>query len=422
MRNQMRSNFEIPQMKGLQSGAFLDPVGAISPSGPAPISKLLSPADLRAHCLVNKDLRNHIEPFLYANIRWAWLEGPPPPVTLLLRTLLRRPQLATYITNVHLDGHTFYRQKLRVPYGDLWIQELCHGTMDAWVALLLAQLSSVRCLYLGPNFTQQSTIIGMVLRSAICEPGYKLPDFQHLRDVTFHLHVGDYLKRDRTAENTAGALSFFYLSSVQRMSVSIENPVTWPAAHLPISSTLVSLDSTSIREAYLGEILSVTPNLETLRWAWYFDSGVEDQYTTPIVHLDQISTALSHVRDTLTDLIISADCALGGNDQFLPAIKTEGSLHALANSNMPKLKRLEIPFPFPVGFAQDTTKRLQDVVPRNFNDDVTDHQGLLETWLEDRRWIDSDLDGWHPEMRRQLRDLGVRAGVEIGIVELPGYG
>jgi hypothetical protein len=40
---------------------------------------------------------------------------------------------------------------------------LRQGTMDAFVALLLAQLSNVRCLYLARQFTRQTALVDMVL-------------------------------------------------------------------------------------------------------------------------------------------------------------------------------------------------------------------------------------------------------------------
>ncbi|PYI01921.1 hypothetical protein BO78DRAFT_378087 [Aspergillus sclerotiicarbonarius CBS 121057] len=443
------------------------------------VFQLLSPADLRVFGRVNKAFRNYVEPLLYSKIQWTWLKAEsPPPITLLVRKILCRPQLATYITNIHFESDTFCRwsfkvvpkipftselnepiafiRKTGVSYTDLWIQELCQGITDAWLALLLAQLPRLKCLYLSPNFTQQSKLIGMVLRSAIEPAYYGLPDFRHLRDVSFHLRVGDRSRKKRNDKNTTDVLPFFYLPSIQHLSASIENPVifTWPAAHLPVPN-LTSLDLNFVREAHLGQLLSVTQNLKTLRWAWYFDISVEDQFTTPIVDLDQIDTALSHVRDTLTDLTILAECGTG-LDPFLPSIKTEGSLKSLVNFN--KLKRLQIPLPFLVGFAQDTTKRLQDVIPRNIeflvitdnlkqqNQDVADRTGwplwewedhviidLIRLWLEDWRactphlrgitlrleWTDWELDEWLPETTvQQLRDLGAQAGVEIEIIDL----
>lgn len=452
--------------------------------------KLLSSAELGVLCLVNRHLRALAEPFLYSEIQWTWLETDPHPlpITQLLRTILCRPELAAYITSVHLNGRndkrrgyqstnrttptipvfgteldesiTFIRGT-RVPYSDQWIQELRSGTMDAVVALLLAQLPNLRCLHLENDFTQRSALLGMVLRSSICEPvDYRLPSFQHLRDVSFfRLHYGGHggdQEKYKSFKNTADILPFFYLPSVQCMSVLLENPLafSWPAAHLPTPSTLTLLDLTSVREAYLAELLSVTQNLKTLRWSWYYDFGLDDKFNTPIIDLGQIAAAIAHVRDTLTDLTISADCDIGGNDQHLPGLKTVGSLHAIVNCDM--LQRLQVPWPFLVGFAQNTTKRLQDVIPRNIeylsitddlrlqNDDSVVREwppwewedsvivSLLQSWLDDWEnctpylrgislvfsFIFDELDEWCPSMRHRLRALGAQAGVQVELIDL----
>jgi hypothetical protein len=175
------------------------------------------------------------------------------------------------------------------------------------------------------------------------------------------------------------------------------------------------------------------------------------------IDLDQIAAAIAHVRDTLTDLTISANCAIGGNDQLLPGLKTESSLHAMVNYDM--LRRLQVPWPFLVGFAQNTTKRLQDVIPRNIeylsitndlrlqNDDNMVPEwppwewegsatvGLFQSWLDDwkkctphlrrislvLRWILDDFDEWCPGMRRRLRALGAQAGVQVELIDLTDY-
>jgi hypothetical protein len=175
------------------------------------VFRLLSPAELRELCLVNKSFRTIAELFLYSKVEWTWKDPEhPPPIAQLLRTILCRPQLGAYIKNIHFDHdklsqHLFRRQLAnisvsgaemdgliafirgtKVPYINIWIQGLSQGETDAFVALLLAQLSNLRCLYLGPTFIERSVIIGMFLRSALDAPmEYRLPDFRHLQDVSF---------------------------------------------------------------------------------------------------------------------------------------------------------------------------------------------------------------------------------------------
>lgn len=216
------------------------------------VFKFLSTTELDRLSLVNRFSRTIVEPFLYSKVHWTCREPlSPPPITQLLRTLLCRPQLAAYITNVHLDAMiskhrpiwfempstptstavldsaiAFIRET-GVPYSDLWIQEMRKVTMDAFVALLLAQLPNLKYLYLSPVFARQTALIGMVLRSTICEPTkYKLPSFEHLQDVSLLLNIPRNHAPDKKIKNIA-ALSLFYLPNLQHMSASIENPTTF---------------------------------------------------------------------------------------------------------------------------------------------------------------------------------------------------
>jgi hypothetical protein len=69
----------------------------------------VSLAEHRALCLVNKACRTVAEPFLYSKVQWTLHNDYPdhsPPFRQLLRTLLSKPHLATYIKTLHLDGNT----------------------------------------------------------------------------------------------------------------------------------------------------------------------------------------------------------------------------------------------------------------------------------------------------------------------------
>ncbi|KAL3470728.1 hypothetical protein BJX99DRAFT_263916 [Aspergillus californicus] len=237
------------------------------------------------------------------------------------------------------------------------------------------------------------------------------------------------------------------------MSASIQNPNewAWPVAQLPVPLKLTSLDLAIIREGCLGKVLAVTPNLDTLRWDWYFDWGVHDRFITQTIDLDKIAIELSHVRGTLTDLTINATMGIAG-DPVRPALKTEGSLHALVNFHL--IKRLQVPWAFLVGFAQDRSKRLRDVIPENIeyltitddlawqNDDRMEEDwpewewedyvilDLLEAWLEGWKtytphlcgitvslsWIDTDIEQWSSRIRDRL--TGARAGVSLELIAL----
>ncbi|EAU35555.1 predicted protein [Aspergillus terreus NIH2624] len=233
------------------------------------VLKMLSVTEHRTLCLVNQDIRAIAEPFLYSKIQWTWQKDrpdSPPPITQLLRTLLSRPQLAGYITNVRLDGYTYRIDRTGFRWTIPQIP-IPNDELDKPIA-----------------FIQR-----MGLPYTICED-YGLPNFGRLQDVSFLVPQGRDEAWDRKIKNTADVLPFFYLPNVQRMSASIQNPdeFRWSISRLPDPAKLVSLHLTHVREGYLRELLAVTKKLRTLRWEWYFDYGVEDQFTTPIIDLPRL--------------------------------------------------------------------------------------------------------------------------------------
>ncbi|KAL4776586.1 hypothetical protein BDW60DRAFT_224225 [Aspergillus nidulans var. acristatus] len=314
----------------------------------------------------------------------------PLPITQLLRTLLSKPQLAAHVRSLHLDGFPwavhgtrFKLPQIHIPENQLdeaIARELCDCSVDALVALLLAQLSSLQYLYLGHAFTQQS----------ICEPDtYKLGNFQYLEQLSFLHHESRDKACSRKVKNTAAILPFFYL-----------------------------------------------PNLQQ----WYYDSGVDNDFVTQTMDLDQIAAVLPNVQGTLTDLIITADCQPGVNNQFFPGLEV--------------IKTLQIPLAFLVGFAQDETKQLQGVIPRNIvfltitddlalqNCDYLEEEwplweledyailGLLESWLREwiqwtphlsritllLSWIDTETNQWSPRAREQLGDLSSQVDIPVEVI------
>jgi hypothetical protein len=82
-----------------------------------------------------------------------------------------------------------------------------------------------------------------------------------------------------------------------------------------------------------------------------------------LVDLDEVATALSHVRNTLKDLTISARCGTGWQHPNFPVLDMKGSLTALID--FCQLEKLQIPLLFLASFTPDTKIRLKDVVPRH---------------------------------------------------------
>lgn len=115
-----------------------------------------------------------------------------------------------------------------------WENDLSNGSGDAWVALILPMLSSLRQLHL--NYSTHVPHLERIMQRAIfCErPPCSEPAFQYLREVSLHYrHDFDLLHaRDNTpiAPNSPGSailLSFFRLPSVRKV---IANSVVDPSS------------------------------------------------------------------------------------------------------------------------------------------------------------------------------------------------
>jgi hypothetical protein len=385
-----------------------------------------------------------------------------------LRTILHRPDLAAHVRTLGLHGDDFviygpFGDNLpkfpidaldlnqaveaitttRVPYARRWVDELRNGNMDAFVALLLSRLHGLRRLVIGPNFAKQTEFLGMLLYSALwLRVDHGFPTFQHLRDVKYDLDV-DFM-RENGGRNTASVLPFFYLPEVQRLWISLDNPVTfyWPTHTAPNLSTITSLTLETIREEHLSQLLSVTPRLKTLCWQFYYCEDHQHASCTSLIDLDKIGTALVHVRNTLKELAISAIHDIGTGYEF-PNLEIKGSLEALVD--FAQLERLEITLQFLVAsFTPATGIDLKDVVPRNIHsliitDDLqgdcdqnewkdADLYNIIALWLQDPRVPKPNLRtisllfnlpvyDWDSTMRQALIKLFDEWGIEANITK-----
>jgi hypothetical protein len=440
------------------------------------VFSLLPPTEWRTLCLVNRKFRASAEPLLYSQVEWSWKDHhEPPSIIPFILSVTQRPELASYVKSLKLEGRshsnlgywpsmvpipvsepelehvTAFIQKTGVPYSDLWIQEIRKGVTDAVVSLLIAQLSNLRFLDIEPVFLRRTTIIGMVLSSAICEPGkYRLPDFREVRDVSVIFREGwDAVRVAEKFQETADLLPLFYLSKLEHLAVSIRSTSAykWPTESLPHPSRLKSLDLRSIRETHLIDIIPLARQLENLAWEYYYDFDLKGDFNQPMVDLDQIAAALSHAPPTLADIKIEAAVGIGGHDISYPGVSIKGSLKKMADLH--QIKKLQIPFVFLVGFVQDTMKRLQDSLPRNIElltltYDLTEQEDqfnpempewdwedeaifdLLQSWLNvwesctpclrEIRIVqipEEEMGVWDSTLIERLNDLSIRTGIQI---------
>ncbi|KAF9884571.1 hypothetical protein FE257_001455 [Aspergillus nanangensis] len=348
----------------------------------------LLPRDLQAVCLTYRGWNSLAQPFLYDHIEWTWTRSQIPPIIQFLRSIVHRPELARFVhsltlkgvdlddehtggtrkkhphipvTEIDLDGLVECIETLHVPYAQQWIQELRAGVMDALVTLLLSRLPGLRVLYMGKNFTREARLTGMMLRSALCDQSENsnLPSFKHLQDVeAVHGGLDIYRRREADYRDRDDNLALFYLPSIERIRVQIDNPTIfmWPGQSPPNPSRLTSLDLTLLRESHLGQVLSVTRGLQKLNWDWYYREDIRDRVFRDIIDLDQIAADLSHVQDTLTDLTITAGSDPYQSAPYPPELAFRGSFRTFSGLHM--LQKLEVPIPFLFGFSPEAPSTL----------------------------------------------------------------
>ncbi|CRG84875.1 hypothetical protein PISL3812_02055 [Talaromyces islandicus] len=390
------------------------------------IFSCLSRADLRTLCFVHGNLHAVAEPLLYSNIHFTWEKrSQPHPITSLLRSLLDRPQLATYVSKLSLVGGPFRNPWLRqraptilvseddlegpvkfvtkttISYNETWAHELRNGTMDVFVAVLVSQSLRLTSLVIEGDICWETKFLGLVLQSMICAPntddddyGLRL-DLRHLETVSLQGPAQDY-QFYNNARNTADVLPIFYLPSLKRASVSIDNPIafSWPTINAPCSLGLRDLKLELIREPFLGQVLSTMDQLQSLDWRWYYEEDVYDErYYTRIVDLTEITQSLSHVRETLTELAISA---MHQDPPDPLPLFFQGSMKGI--SEFKKLTKLTVPITFLMGaWSVDWTRRIESSLPMSLEsltitDDLCynnlfewtgpDVYSLLERWLK----------------------------------------
>ncbi|KAK3939348.1 hypothetical protein QBC46DRAFT_437991 [Diplogelasinospora grovesii] len=373
----------------------------------------LAQSDLGAAGLVNKALLTLAEPFLYSEIRVSWpLCVDHPPIFRLLRNIARRPHLALYIRSFTVDGEITGRPycgrsncqylqdnrrssrgerryfdrpeieeiiafakrlELPGPDRDTWTKALKHGSRDALIAVLLSRLVNLRSLKLAEGVAKNSRFIGMILRSALCEPAssHGLPTFEHVCDVSFNLTINNPKHSTQADLNIptvlrADVLPFFYLPGIQSLSLTIDDlhaDFQWPASIPPVPKTLTSLELTCPKGQYLGPILAVTKGLlKSLHWIWHYRRYHQED--VHVVNLNEIGAAIHQLSDTLTDLAISAKDGypIGGNP-FPPV--SRGSLRELGYCD--HLTRLMVPFIFLVGWPihTDAAAQIKQILPKS---------------------------------------------------------
>lgn len=157
--------------------------------------------DLSAFSCASKHHRALVEPSLYREIRWGLDEAGPeersPPVHLLLRTILDRPELASYInclafclrqpryqtsrssilcmhwkepdpTSTEMMRVRTLIRSFQFAAEDVWISQFEKGGVDLFIALVILQSINLRHLILDDDYKGRNAgFLGELFEKAV---------------------------------------------------------------------------------------------------------------------------------------------------------------------------------------------------------------------------------------------------------------
>lgn len=406
--------------------------------------------DLSALSCASKPIRTAVEPTLYREITFNWVDNSRShqPVHLLLRHVVSRPELASYIERLEFCGRKPYndwkscqwRRRHKIPVGPscsiwsdsesgftsadmmlmdslirslnissegLWLEALRQGEVDVFIALLLSQTPNLRHLRLDSDFQRETGFVGSLFKAMPQEPRFETldhidfsSDIRNALDVTYHDVDLDQI------------LPLFSIPSIKCMRMALPaKDITWPCQNAPKSSlTSLILHHTQISEEMLGQLLLATPSLRSLQYHSWFD--IDSDGRLGRAHWEYFDCAkfrqsLEFVQGSLEHLVISVhfislqtDVALGG---FRGLVGRVENLHFFTD-----LLSLEIPIIVLLGWNADSPRKLGDLLPPSLRhlfltDDLhelgEDEWGdeamlpLIQEFLEDREFGTSELKG-----------------------------
>ena len=343
---------------------------------------------LTALMRVCKSIHKIAEPLLYSEIlmRWDDCVQPSSSINLLLRTVLKRPQLALLIKHVRLRNSAKAVLKPannqlaedtigdawlvmcvdKFPSPDIWEQQMRSRSVPVVVAFLLSRLHRLETLELGAKF--QSIFLGLMFGHALAcsDPSSSISTFRHLTQVEL---TNEACSPKAGTLMTDQIISIFRLPSIKSMSFLALDE--YGSSHMaPYNSVLRSLNlhHSQIREDTLERLLAATPNLTSLKCGFWCDPEPMDGRSS-FLNCAALGRALRHAR-SIEYLAISVkfftssamEVDWGGAYEKGEHWGIKGSIGSL--KELTHLKSLEIPIVVLLGWVATTSApQFADVLP-----------------------------------------------------------
>ena len=211
----------------------------------------------------SKNIRAAAECLLYREIAWEWQKdaSTQPPVYLLLRTILSRPNLAAYVEKLSLRGKKprklwvkcKWRRRFEIAAGPSipmweagdeppftvtemaalrqvvslqdrlwekdWLRQIVRGGVDVFIALLISRLSSLRSLLLDSDLARDTSFLRTVFENSMLSGTYS--SFPFLKHITYS---GDTTSNADVTYHTLDlslVLPLFYIESLASLTLSL---------------------------------------------------------------------------------------------------------------------------------------------------------------------------------------------------------
>lgn len=298
--------------------------------------------DLSALARTSRKTRILVEPSLYREIRWMSEDLKKrihPPVDLLVRTFIGRPELASFVqclalcywkpcwacgfdiesacgnykpdfTSQEMEQMALLIKSLHLPAERRWLTGLWCGNVELFFALLITQLTALRRLYLPSNYHKLDSFFGVFL-----ERGIIRGLFQALESVEFNNANEDGLNQSEKRFVDMGfdhVVPLFSITSLKYLRIALPNhTISWPDGHAPISmlKTLV-LNYCHVSPGQLGQLLLATCALKSLIYDAWIDVDLPPNksswaHSSGLFDSSELNLALLPLKESLEELHIS---------------------------------------------------------------------------------------------------------------------
>ncbi|KAJ4289751.1 hypothetical protein N0V90_011081 [Kalmusia sp. IMI 367209] len=372
------------------------------------IFEYLNRCDYNDVIRVSRPFYKEALPYLYRDIKFEATKSRScaRKLAFLLRTLLERPQLASYVKIFKLRGPLPYWTKYN-PWPEdtkagtagvnLWglkgcttlskaqkifasnqiysfVDESMHKepeqfrnrNKDALATLNLTRFTELRTLDLGDGFLTHSLFLPQILKRA-----------DRLFPKLEHVVLGD---KRFDPENSISYMDLdlirpiFYSNTVRTFEYLMMQPwqLNWNRAAAPRSDslTMLRLFRTNITRATLDQLLLATPKLKRFHYEQeilFRSNASMAPPLSPYLNLDGLNIALSNLKNTLEECKLTLSLAPGSlspaeiklQGLHFPAI--QGTLAVM--KDMKSLTSVEVPMVMFLGWAPDFAASLCEVLP-----------------------------------------------------------